>query len=149
MTASFQYVDGVCGSDKTYAAMRKMASLVKSGNSAIYVTNTKKPLRQPGTELEALKVARVLITAADPNYKSIIQKITSAFSESRTAPCVFLCATESLIRSASQLNQQTKLALYIGEGFKVSGGGEINCNTEQEVQGIAFKRKTLGLNGCV
>ena len=142
MTATFQYVDGVCGSGKTYTAIGKMAFLVKSGSSAIYVTNTKALLKQTETQLEALKVATVLTIAdcpADPNYQSIIQKITSTLSESRTYPCVFLCTTESLIRSASQLEQHAKLPLYIDEGFRISDAGEINCNTEQEAQGIAFK----------
>ena len=41
MNNTFHYVDGVCGSGKTYTAIRKIVDLLKAGASVIYATSTK------------------------------------------------------------------------------------------------------------
>ena len=57
MNNTFNYVDGVCGSGKTYTAIKKIAARVKAGETIIYATETIKLLKQTQDGLENLGIA--------------------------------------------------------------------------------------------
>lgn len=65
MNSSFYYVDGVCGSGKTYTAIKKIAARVKAGETIIYATETIKLLKQTQDGLEALDIDCCLITSQE------------------------------------------------------------------------------------
>lgn len=54
MSSLYKYVNGVCGSGKTYTAINKISTRVKGGETIIYATETIKLLKQTQVALEAL-----------------------------------------------------------------------------------------------
>jgi hypothetical protein len=67
----YRYVDGVCGSGKTYTAIKKIAARVKAGETIIYATETIKLLKQTQVGLEELGIDCCLITSQESiNWKS-------------------------------------------------------------------------------
>lgn len=141
------YVNGVCGSGKTQAAIKKISARVASGETILYVTDTKKLLEQTKESFEKLNAPCALIVAPKPSswrkqYKSVIEDIIKEISSASEFPHVILCTTKSLIRAAHSIPDNIKLPLYIDEGFTVADGSEIISNTESETHGLMFR---LGL----
>lgn len=136
-------MDGVCGSGKTYTAIRKIAERVNAGESVIYATETVKLLNQTMEGLKGLDIPCDLVVADEKvswrkSYQSVASEIVSAIEYSDEEPSVILCTTKSLIVAASNIPDDRRLSLYIDEGFEVAGHGEINCTTEGEPQGLAY-----------
>ncbi|WP_141096266.1 hypothetical protein [Lacimicrobium sp. SS2-24] len=141
------YVDGVCGSGKTQTAIKKIAARVAAGETVIYVTETKRLLKQTKEGLEKLNVPCGLLVAPKQSswrkqYKSVVEDIVRGISSASEFPLVILCTTKSLIRAAHEIPDNIKLPLYVDEGLIVAEGSEIISNTESETQGLMFR---LGL----
>jgi hypothetical protein len=142
----FYYVDGVCGSGKTYVAIQKMAERVKKGETLIYATETNKLLKQTKEGLEDLGVEVELIVteidvAPSNNYKPISQKLLSSINTTDAPPRVILCITKSLISVATSVSKINRLPLVIDEGFTVVDTGQTTSLTEGEAQGMATRLK--------
>jgi len=80
MNSTFHYVDGVCGSGKTYAAVREIADLVKAGTSVIYATSTKILLKQTQEDFDDLGVQTHLMISPDvqsdtAKQSSVVRKL--------------------------------------------------------------------------
>lgn len=91
MTKTFNYVDGVCGSGKTYKAIQKIAARVQAGETIIYATETIKLLKQTQEGLEALGVDCCLITSQEKvdwksHYYSVINDIKQASDSPGSLP---------------------------------------------------------------
>lgn len=147
MESIYQYVNGVCGSGKTYTAIKKIASRVAAGETIIYATETKELLEQTKKGLEVLGINVELILADKvstwkKSQSSIIQKLKPRICVVADHPRVILCTTKSLIRVAHAIPKSTKLPLFIDEGFVVADAGEIISTTASEAKGLAAK---LGL----
>lgn len=81
------YVNGVCGSGKTYTAIKNIAARVRSGETILYSTETIKLLKQTQAEIEALGIECCLITSQEKidwksHYYSVINDINEAFDSS-------------------------------------------------------------------
>jgi hypothetical protein len=195
MTPKFNYVNGVCGSGKTYTAITNIAERVKAGETIIYTTETIKLLKQTQIGLEALGIDCYLITSQESidwkshynsaindikqacespsslqdnitiihkkhnanfnnlnllevsdwkkQYKSVVVEIVNSITHNLVRPCVILCTTKSLIRSATSLPSTVKLPLFIDEGFVVAEAGEFISATSTEIQGVEAKLKLI------
>tara|TARA_R110001583_G_scaffold136457_1_gene288304 strand:- start:268 stop:1713 length:1446 start_codon:yes stop_codon:yes gene_type:complete len=142
----FYYVDGVCGSGKTYIAIQKMAKRVKNGETLIYATETKKLLNQTKEGLESLGAeVELIVTERDitssNKYQPISQKLLSSINNTDAPPRVILCITKSLISIATSVSKINRLPLVIDEGFTVVDTGQSTSLTEGEAQGIATRLK--------
>lgn len=147
MNSTFYFVNGVCGSGKTYTAIKKIAARVQAGETVIYATDTKKLLEQTKEGFEQLGINVELVLADEiSTWKrvktSIIQKLQSRLCVIEDHPRVILCTTKSLIRVAHAIPDATKLPLFIDEGFVVADAGELISTTAGEAKGLAVK---LGL----
>jgi hypothetical protein len=85
MNQTYYYVDGVCGSGKTYTAIKKIAALVQAGKTTIYATETIKLLKQTKDGLEALGIECCLINSKEKvgwkmHYHELVQEIQSALN---------------------------------------------------------------------
>jgi hypothetical protein len=77
---SYNYVNGVCGSGKTYTAIKNIAARVQAGETILYTTETIKLLKQTRDGLEALGIDCHLITSQEKvdwksHYYSVINDI--------------------------------------------------------------------------
>ena len=82
-TNCYNYVNGVCGSGKTYTAIKKIVARVKSGETIIYATETIKLLKQTQDGLESLGIDCCLISSQEKvdwksHYYSVINNIKQA-----------------------------------------------------------------------
>jgi hypothetical protein len=151
----FYYVDGVCGSGKTTVAINKMAVRVKNGETLIYATATKKLLEQTKSGLEKLGVEVELIVSDSDNQPdkqqtygkqtTVSQRLLSAINGIEKCPRVILCVTQTLIKVASKISDEAKVALFVDEGFVAVDSGSQVFVTSGEAQGVAYK---LGLSGA-
>jgi hypothetical protein len=83
MATEFNYVNGVCGSGKTFTAIKKIATRVKAGETIIYATETIKLLKQTKDGLEALGTECCVINSQEQvnwkvHYQELLQDIRSA-----------------------------------------------------------------------
>ena len=87
MNNSYNYVNGVCGSGKTYTAIKNIAARVQAGETILYTTETIKLLKQTRDGLEALGIECHLNTSQEKvdwksHYYSVINDIKQAADSS-------------------------------------------------------------------
>lgn len=104
MAPKYQYVNGVCGSGKTYTAIKKIAARVKKGETIIYATETIKLLKQTQDGFENLGISCSLITSKEQidwksHYNQLIQEMKVALKSKGDV----LSEAETVVK-AHQLN---------------------------------------------
>lgn len=162
MKSTYNYVNGICGSGKTFTAIKKIAARVKSGETIIYTTETIRLLKQTQKDLEELGVETCLIKSQEQIdwkgfYSELIQETKDALESTNDQLALVSAAIKShqLNYSTMERNEQndwrkefSSVAQSILEKVEQPDANPrvILCTTKSLIRAAANIRKDVKLS---